>query len=106
MILICLSLLVTATFMWPVDLGHAETADLKHVKEYVNGPMGHYSTWFSGVFYIGSDKELDYVAIKHGRETVKVFKMKRGELNVEHYMKIAGNDKKWVDITRMFPSPQ
>jgi|ERR1700675_252192 len=106
-----LLLIVVTMFMWSVDLEHAEKADLKQVKEYVNGPMGHYSTRFSGIFYIGSDNEFDYVAIKyvaikHVKNTVKVFKIRRGELGVKHYMKIDANDKKWVDITGMFPLPQ
>ena len=102
-ILICLSWRVVATFMWSVDLRHAESADLKHVKQYVNRPMGRYSSLFSGVFYVGSDNEFDYVAIRRGKYSEKLFKMKRGELTIEHYMKIAGNDKKWVDVTGMFP---
>jgi len=101
-----LLLIVVTTLMWSVDLKHAETADLKHVKEYVNGPMGHYSTWFSGIFYAGSDSEFDYVTIKHGKGTVKVFKIKRGELGVKHHMKIDANEKKWLDVTGMFPLPQ
>src|SRR3981081_3030722 len=106
-----LLLIVVMTFMGSVDLEHAEKAELKQMKEYVNGPMGHYSTRFLGIFYIGSDHEFDYVAIKHVaikhvKNTVKVFKIRRGELGVKQYMKIDANDKKWVDITGMFPLPQ
>lgn len=106
--LVRLSLLIVlvTTLMWSVDLKHAESADLKQVKDYVNGPMGHYSTWFSGVFYVGSDIEFDYIAIKHGKNTVKAFKIKRGELGVKHHMKITASDEKWVNITGMFPLPQ
>jgi len=94
-----------AMCMHSADLKKAERADLKHVKEYVNSPMGYYSSWFSGVFYVGSDDEFDYVAIKHAKTTVKVFKMKRGELSLERRMKTNADDKKWIDITKMFPAP-
>jgi|SRR5882672_1879745 len=95
-----------STLVWSADLRHAENADRKQVKEYVNGTMGHYSSWFTGIFYVGSDNEFDYVAVKHGKNTVKVFKIKRDELGIKHHMKINGNDKKWVNITGMFPLPQ
>ena len=86
-----------------VDWRRAESADLKHVKEYANSPMGHYSSWFSGVFYAGTDDDFDYVAIKHGSNTIKVFKLKRGDLGVKRRMRITADEDKWADITRMFP---
>jgi len=100
-----LSISFVAVFACSADLKHAENADLRQVNEYVNGPMGHYSTLFSGIFYVGSDNEFDYVAIKHGKNTVKMFKIKRGQLSVNRQMKIDADDKKWVDITGMFPIP-
>jgi hypothetical protein len=92
--------------MYPADLKKAESADLKQVKEYVNSPMGRYSSWFSGVFYAGTDHESDYVAVKHGTNTVKVFKIKRGELGIKQRMRTNVDEKKWVNITQMFPASQ
>ena len=98
--------------MHSADLKTAERADLKHVKEYVNSPMGRYSSWFSGVFYVGSDGGFDYIAIKlaktteNGKSTVKVFKTKRGELKLERRTKTDVDDKEWLDITKMFLAAQ
>ncbi len=90
--------------MCSANLKKAESADIKQVKEYVNSPMGRYSSWFSGVFYAGTDESFDYVAIKHGPKTVKIFKVKKGKLGVKQEMKTSGDEKKWVDITQMFPA--
>lgn len=91
--------------MYSTDLGTAERADLKRVTDYVNSPMGRYSSWFSGVFYVGSDDEFDYITLRHGKSTVKAFKTKRGELNIKHRTKTDADYKKWIDITEMFPVP-
>lgn len=90
--------------MCSADLKKAESADLKQVKDYVNSPMGRYSSWFSGVFYAGTDDTFDYIAVKHGSNTVKVFKLKKGDLGVKQQMRINA-EKKWVNITSMFPPP-
>jgi hypothetical protein len=92
--------------MCSADLKKAESADIKQVKEYVNSPMGRYSSWFSGVFYAGTDEAFDYVAIKHEAKTVKMFKVKKGEVGVKQQMKTIADEKKWVDITQMFPPSQ
>jgi hypothetical protein len=89
-----------------VELKKAEVADLRQVQEYVNGPMGRYSSQFGGVFYAGSDRTHDYIAIKHGPRPVKVFKMGQGELRVEHRVVADGDATKWVDVTKMFPAPR
>jgi len=88
------------------DLEQAENANMKRVREYVYGPMGHYSDLFAGVFYIGSDAKFDYVAIKQGKRTVKVFKVNRGDLGIRHQTVVDVNDKTWLNITDMFPVPQ
>ena len=88
------------------DLKHAQEADLKQVREYVYSPMGYYASMFSGVFYAGSDSESDYIAIKHGKSTVKMFKIKRGEIDLKDRTTVQTSDKKWVDITNLFPPPR
>jgi len=37
---------------------------------------------------------------------VKVFKLKKGDLGVKQQMRVTADEKKWVDITAMFPPPQ
>jgi hypothetical protein len=88
------------------DLKRAESADGKQVNQYVNGPMGRYSSLFEGVYYAGTDNAFDYVAIKHRSSSVKMFKLQRGNLDVKEQMKVNGDEKKWVDITGMFGRPQ
>ncbi len=67
--------------------------------------MGRYSSWFSGVYYAGTDDAFEYVAVKHGSNTVKVFKMKKGDLGVKQQMTVNTDEKKWMNITSMFPPP-
>ena len=95
-----------STCMCSSDLKKAKSANVKQVKDYVNSPMGRYSSWFSGIFYAGTDDAFDYVAVKHGSSTVKVFKLKKGDLGVKQQMRVTADEKKWVDITAMFPPPQ
>ena len=105
--LLTMSLVIAALAMCMcTTVKKAESADLKHVKEYVNGPMGRYSDWFNGVYYAGTDDAFDYVAIEHGSNTVKMFKLKKGDLGVKEQMKVTVDEKRWVNITGMFPPPQ
>jgi hypothetical protein len=87
----------------PADLGRAESATAGQVREYVNGPMGRYSDLFSGVVYVGSDSSFDYIAIKQGQRTVKLFRVNRGALGVMRLTAVHPEGKTWVDITKMFP---
>ena len=60
---------------------------------------------FKGVLYAGSDDGFDYIAIAHRDNIAKVFKVRRGELPIEHSMLLEKNPKKWVNITKEFPFP-
>jgi hypothetical protein len=88
-----------------VDLRRAQSASMEQVREYVYGPMGHYSDLFSGVFYVGSDSSFDYIAVKQGRRITKLFRVKRGDLGVMRRTGVDADDQKWLDITGMFPVP-
>ena len=92
--------------MGSVDSKGAEVVNLKHLKDHVYSPVGYYSSLFAGIFYVGSDDEFDYLVIRHGKKTVKTFKIKRDELSIKLRMKIESSEKKWVNITPMFPFPQ
>jgi hypothetical protein len=105
-LLVLISVGLSMSCSYRVELKKAEAADLKHVQEYVNSPMGRYSSQFGGVFYAGSDDTHDYIAIKHGPRPVKVFKTGQGELRVEHRMAADGDAAKWVDVTSLFPAPR
>jgi hypothetical protein len=74
-------------------------------RDFVNGPMGYYSSMFSGVFYAGSDDTCDYIAVRHGRFTVGAFKLRRGEVQIKNRMSLTSNETNWVDVTREFPPP-
>ena len=103
-------LAVSAVYAWRVHIFNrvtsAKTVTEQQLKDAVYGPTGYYASLFKGVFYVGSDDHFDYIALMHGRSTVKVFKTRQGDMSIEHRMKIAADEKRWVDITWAFPVPQ
>jgi hypothetical protein len=91
--------------MGVVGVQSAKRVTAVELKNFVDGPMGHYSSMFSGVFYAGSDEACDYIAARHGRFTVGAFKLRRGEVQIRNRMSLTSNERDWLDITREFPSP-
>lgn len=89
-----------------VSLKSAEVTSAQRLEGTVNGPIGRFSSLFRGVFYAGSDDGSDYFVILHGKVTVQAFKMRRGDLRVQHQMQLTADERKWVDITRAFPEPR
>jgi len=93
--------LCLATAIQGTDLSAAKMSSVENLKAYINGPMGRFSTWFEGAFYVGSDEKFDYVVVSRRREA-DIFKTRRGELVLKSRMKRQKNQKNWVDITYMF----
>ena len=86
-------------------LRSAELVTGERLREIINGPEGYGASAFTGVFYAGSDDHCDYIAIRHGDLGVRVFKTRRGEVDLKHRMRINSDEQAWVDVTNRFPSP-
>ncbi len=84
------------------SLSQSEPASFERVRAYVNSPMGQDSDVFSGVFYVGSDDDFDYLVIEHRSFAKKAFKVRRGELGIAPRMSRTADEKRWVDVTWMF----
>lgn len=85
------------------DVGKAELVEVDELRRFVNGPKGRYSSFFLGVFYLGSEGGYDFLAIKKRRQSAIIFKVKEGDLEITTKITLSDDENKWVDITRLFP---
>ena len=100
---ICMLLGMASLLCCAIDSKSAKPIDVEGLNTYVNGPRGRFSTWFSGVYYAGSDDHYDYVIVSR-RVEMDVFKLKPGQLRVVRRINLEKDEKKWISITEMFPS--
>lgn len=72
----------------------------------VYGPKGYYSTVFSGIYYIGSDQEFHFFAIKYRRIKTDYFKIALSDYPIEKTFKVTKSESEWVSYTDKFPFPE
>lgn len=96
---------IGASPMQSHDFANAIVFTAKELNDYVYGPMGYYSTVFSGVYYAGSDSKFHYFVIRHNRKSVKFVKLTLENYHIGNPIKLDSDKKKWIDVTHEFPFP-
>jgi hypothetical protein len=83
----------------------AKEVTATQLKAFLCGPEGRYSTMFRGVSYAGSDDNFHYIAVTIGDGRLrkyKVFKVKAGELGLDHHMPVKSAPTDWIDTYAQF----
>ena len=90
-----------------IVVGYAGVPNIKSAKEvtgtqlktHLCGANGHYSTMLRGVSYAGSDSRFDYIVLAYDGRLRKydMFKVKAGDLVLNHHMSLKSTPTDWID---------
>jgi len=88
------------------NIKSAQEITATQLKARLCSPLGHYSTMFRGVSYVGSDSGFDYIALTYGDGRLRkyeMFKVKAGDLGLNYHMSVKPTPTDWIDAYAHFP---